>query len=349
MFLYFLIMLVIAFFGCNEKYKKIKFYLSLSVLFALMALKSENVGNDTHNYVEFFYRLKYIDDYIDQFSRFEIGYQLYVKVIGMLFDNVQFLFIITAIICIGAITYMIKKLSLNWLYSLFLFIGLRFYYFFLSGLRQSIAVSIVCVSFMFYLENKRKVFYILILLASLFHFSALIFLLTPVLIKIKVNKNLIIKFLLALFVCYFSFNQILGGFLYLLPSYYSHYLDTKAAGVNNIGNFIGAIIPICFVLIALSEKIKDKLKYYDIYIVFLLIASAISFLATRASILDRFVQYFWIFSIISITNIIFSFNDKIKRSIVYILTTVIVIVYNLTLLYFRPEWHHIVPYMFFFQ
>ena len=349
MFLYFLIMVLIAFLGCNERYKKIKFYVSSSVLFSLMAFKSENVGNDTHNYVEFFYRLKYIDNYIDQFSRFEMGYQLYVKFIGMVFDNVQWLFFITAIICIGSMTYIIKKLSLNWLYSLFLLVGLRFYYFFLSGLRQSIAVSIVCVSFTLYLQNKKKLFYILILVASLFHFSALIFLLTPVLVKIKVNKNLIIKFLVVLLVCYFSFDQILGGFLYLLPSYYSHYLDTKAAGVNNIGNFIGAIIPICFVLIALSEKIKDKLKYYDIYIVFLLMASAISFLATRASILDRFVQYFWIFSIISITNIIFSFNDKLKRSIVYIVTTAIVIIYNLTLLYFRPEWHHIVPYTFFFE
>lgn len=348
MLFYLLIMILIAVLSINNNYKKIKTYTIILVLFSLMAFKSENIGNDTKSYIEFFYRLQNTNSLLDEFSRFEVGYQVYVKIIGLIFTDVQWLFIITAIICTGCLLYTIKKLSLNHLYSLFLFIGLRFFYFFMSGLRQSIAVSIILVAFTYFIDKKMKYFYLLVFLASFFHFSALIFLITPYLAKVKVNKNLIIKFLLVMLALFLCFDVLLKGVLSILPVYYSHYLDSKAAGVNNIGNFIGAVVPLLFITIAMGEK-NRRIEHFNIYIIFLLASAAISLIATRASILDRFVQYYWIFSIFSITNIVYSIKDKYKRSTVYFIATVLVVIYNMTLLYLRPEWHHIVPYTFFFE
>lgn len=360
MWVYFVLMLFLAFCSAYNGSGKFKLYFSGTLLAILMGFKNVTVGNDTLNYIEFFLRLKNMNSLIDNSSRFEIGYQIYTKIVGILFDTYQALFIISAFFCISCICFGIYKNSKNWQYSLFLFIGLRFYYFFLSGLRQSIAVSIVFVAYVFLKENRKILFIILVLLASTFHFSALIFLLVLPLSKLKLDEIAIPKILFTTFLIYILFNPLLSFFLSHMPAYYSHYLVTEAASTNNLADFINAIIPCLFLLVAKTtgfklNKEKDNIDknstfiYSDIdtQMSFLLVGAGLSFIATRASILDRMVQYYWIFSIITISNIIFSIKDKRSRTIWYLIITSFVIVYNLTILLLRPEWNAIVPYSFF--
>lgn len=360
MWIYFILMLFLIFCSAYNGRGKFKLCLSGTLLAILMGFKNVTVGNDTPNYIEFFLRLKNMSSFVDNSSRFEKGFQIYTKIIGMLFDSYQALFIISAVFCIACICFGIYKNSKNWQYSLFLFVGLRFYYFFLSGLRQSIAVSIIFVAYVFLKENRKKLFIILVLLASTFHFSAWIFLLALPLSKFKLDEIAIPKILLITFLIYVLFNPILSFFLSHMPIYYSHYLVTKAASANNLADFINAIIPCLFLLVAKTtrfnlnkdeENIKNNSTFIysdkDTQMLFLLISAGLSFIATRASILDRMVQYYWIFSIITIPNIIFSIKDKRTRTIWYLIITSFVIVYNLTILLLRPEWNTIVPYSFF--
>ena len=66
----------------------------------------------------------------------------------------------------------------------------------------------------------------------------------------------------------------------------------------------------------------------DMQIFFMLIAGGLSFVATRASILDRMVQYYWIFSICTIPNMIFSIEDDRKRTVWFLVISVFVMAYN---------------------
>lgn len=367
MWLYFLLMFFLAIFSCKSGRSKRKLLLSGLILTSLLGFKDATIGNDTPNYIELFNRLKHMTSFIDETTRYEKGYQIYNKIIGMLFDSPQDLFIITAIICMGCICFGIKKNSINWQYSLFLFVGLRFYYFFLSGLRQSIAVSLIFVAY-YFLKKEKIVPYIgIIMLACTFHFSAFIFLFAWPVSKMKLERLAIAKVLILTIITYLFFNPLLRFALGYLPAYYSHYLVTEAASTNNLANFINAAIPCLVIIFAklvgyyhsnnvssynlskVNNKSNCSFYYSDIntQLLFLIIAAGLSIIATRASILDRMVQYYWIFSIITIPNILFSIEDDRTRTAWYLIITSLVIVYNLTILALRPEWNAIIPYKFF--
>ncbi len=366
MWLYICLMLFFILASCNRGQSKIKLWIGGLILFVLMGFKNSSVGNDTPNYIELFNRLKRMSSVIDPTSRFEKGYQVYNKLLGHFFDNYQVLFIITAAICIGCMLYGISKNSKNWMYSLFLLIGFRFYYFFLSGLRQGIAVSIVFVAYTF-LEKKKVIPYIaLIVLATTFHFSAFIFIFAWPLSKMKVNQESVTKLLGGICIIYVFFGPLFSWALSKLPVYYSGYLLTDATSTNNVANFIGAIIPGIFLLFAYSINYVRRTNYTntllmeeygveeyslsnsnpDMQIFFMLIAGGLSFVATRASILDRMVQYYWIFSICTIPNMIFSIEDDRKRTVWFLVISVFVMAYNVILLIYRPEWNTVVPYKF---
>lgn len=359
MIFYLILMLFLMLMSCRNGQSKNKAIISGIVLFAIMGFKSSSIGNDTPSYLEFFNRLNRMSTLFDANTRFEKGYQLYNKLIGYFFKDSQALFIITALICVACIIYGISQYSINWQYSLFLFVGLRFYYFFLSGLRQSIAVSIIFVSYKFLKERKYIKYVALILLASTFHFSALIFIFAWPISRMKLNQSSIVKLVVGIGIVYIFFSPILNKVLSYLPIYYSHYTKTTAFEGNNLANYIGAVIPCTVLLLSYMVRYKSvtfvnrwRKNYYedaDSQNFFLIIAVGLSLIATRASILDRMVQYYWIFSIISIPNMLFSIKNERKRTGWYLGISTFVILYNAIILIFRPEWNAIVPYRFFWQ
>ena len=333
MFFYLGLMLFFLVMSCRRSCSSTKMFLAGIVLFVIMGLKSETIGNDTPSYIEFYNRLQRMGTLIDSNSRFEIGYQLLNKIVGLLFEDVQALFVVVAVICIGCIMYGCSQYSCNWQYSLFLLVGLRFFYFFLSGLRQSIAVSIIFVSYKYLNEKKIVKFVLLVLLASSFHLSAIFFLLAWPISKFKWKKTTIMQVIVIVLGVYLLFSPILQIVMRYLPSYYSHYIGSSAFEGNKIANYIGAIIPctILFFSYVINYKAKGTIvqtsaeKNIDVNMqkYFLLVSAGISFIATRASLLDRLVQYFWIFAIIAIPNMLFSIKDMRKRLAWYLIIIVI--------------------------
>ena len=131
----------------NRLDKRVTLAFCLFVLFALVAFRGESVGNDTKAYIEIFNRVKQTDTWYDPTHRFEFGYQIFCRLIIIFFGHHQFLFIISAIICACCLYVGLKDTSLNIGFSLFLFVALRMFYFYLSGLRQAMAMSIIFASY----------------------------------------------------------------------------------------------------------------------------------------------------------------------------------------------------------
>lgn len=352
-------MLAFVFSSCNTRRENIKFMLGAFILFIMMGFKNISIGNDTQNYVIFFEQIKNIPNFIDKTNRFEVGFQIYCKLISFMGKEYYMLFIVSSIICMVSVSYLIKNLSINKSYSLFLFVGLRFFYFFLSGLRQSIAVSILMIAYIFLKKGKILNYILMVLLASSFHFFAIIFLFALPLTKLKLNLKNVTYIVLIYLLVYIAFNPIFDKVLEYLPDYYSVYLNTRSVSSNNMVDIINVIIPIVFIFISYitgynNEKIKKRNNVMkeissDTQIYFLIMYSGLSLLATRATIINRMVQYFSIFSICIIPNIIFSIEDNNKRYIFFFLASIFVIFYNITILFFRPEWTEIIPYRFFWN
>lgn len=339
-----------------------------TILALIMGLKSESVGNDTENYVYFFKRIGSMSSWTDLESRFETGYQIYSKIIGKIFNNYQYLFIITAIVCMVCVGVCICKYSANAAYSFFLFVGLRIFYFFLSGLRQSIAVSIVMIAFIMLQEKKYVRFVLLVLLATTFHTSAFIFLLAWPISRMRLSGKGILITGIGILGVYVLFAELLSLILGLLPSYYAHYLTTSAFDAGNLANYLDFAIKMAFLVLAYlmnygsrerQKAISDNqragknaaktIPIQDTYIYFMIISAGLSLVATRASMLDRLEQYYWIFAVISIPDILAKIEKRKNKVIVITAVTILIVAYNLLLLWLRPEWNMIVPYKFFWE
>ncbi|MBQ7374233.1 MAG: EpsG family protein [Clostridia bacterium] len=194
MFLY--VGIMVAFLGVSmvkfktKKDRRVTLVLCLLVLLVLMAFKGATVGNDTPSYIRIYNNFKLENVWYNPEHRFEIGYQILCKLVIIFFDHHQFVFIFSAIICCFCLYKGLKSNSENIGFSLFLFVALRIFYFYLSGIRQAVAMSII---FMSYNQIKNKQYFkfvILVLIASTFHFFALTFLIAIPLSFMKFNvKN----------------------------------------------------------------------------------------------------------------------------------------------------------------
>lgn len=357
-----LFMLFLGMFSINtKKEKRVICIIGILCLGILMAFKDISVGNDTNNYVYFFKTLQNSSAWYNPDTRFEPGYQIFSKLISNIFGEYQYLFISTAVICMFCLYKGVFNYSDNPGFSLFLFVSLRFFYFFLSGLRQAIAVSIIIIAFHYLMKGKIIKYLIAVALATTFHLSALIFILALPISRMKFNISTAVKLIGATCLCSFLFSPLISFILDLLPEYYSHYLSSEEFSADNLANYIDILIKGSFIILALFTGytkrtdgmiVKDtgtkQVTIMDVHMNFMIASLCIAIIATRASILDRMAQYYWIFSTFSIANIIKGRKYRDKY-LLYFGVSVATIGYNITLLALRPEWNKIVPYIFFWR
>ena len=365
MLTYIVLMLFLLFLSiCSIKTKKEKrliCIIGILCLGVLMAFKDISIGNDTSNYVYFFEKLQNSSAWYNSATRFEPGYQIFSKLISNIFDEYQYLFISTAVICMFCLYKGIFNYSDNPGFSLFLFVSLRFFYFFLSGLRQAIAVSIIIIAFHYLMKGKIIKYLIAVALATTFHLSALIFILALPISRMKFNLSTAAKMIGATCLFTIFFSPLISFILGLLPEYYSHYLSSEEFSADNLANYIDILIKGAFIILAVFTGytkrtdgmiVKDtgikQVTIMDVHMNFMIASLCIAIIATRASLLDRMAQYFWIFSIFSIANIIKKRKYRDKY-LMYFGVSAATIVYNITLLVVRPEWNKIVPYIFFWR
>lgn len=170
----------------NSDSKKKQFlFFSLLPFFILLAFRGESVGSDTYNYMRSF-REVYYDE------RLEIGYLYLVYFIKIFFSNPRFLLIITAFFTTISIGRFIYKAAKDPALALLFFITLGLFQFSLSGIRQTIAISITLWLFPLIRQRKFIKFILGVYLASLFHKSAYFFIPAYFIAGQELNKKKLI-------------------------------------------------------------------------------------------------------------------------------------------------------------
>ena len=258
MFVYFILLAIIIVFATEEN-KKNKNWLSFIVfllVFALFSFRSYKVGSDTS---------RYIFEYISQSSELrevDVGFTKYNELLYSLgFSTRQYLMMTSLLICFPIYFY-IEKVSDKKNLTYFLYITIGIFVFNLSGIRQSLAVSILILGYLSTLYVRRKwIKYIIIagfvLLAALFHASAIFCLvLIPMLWAsqkhFKLNKILFVFFIVTPLVL--PFTGFFESFLVnkMIARYESYEADSSK--INVVSYFV---IPyVIFVYLTL-------LKYFD--------------------------------------------------------------------------------------
>lgn len=320
-----------------------KLYFSIvTIQLALVAgLRGYTVGGDTMGYVWYFQLMKSLKlkDIIDREYDIEKGYMMLEYLVSKFTEDPTVFFLIVAVFFIGSISRLIYRNSSEACLSYILFVCLGFYSFSLSGMRQTVALGIIFFAFEFIKQRKLLPFLAIVIISSLVHTSALIFLPAYFIAYKKLTKPYLgLVFLTIIFS--FVFKESLFEILSKFSGYgYTAYDNDGPYKLIMLMILIllGGIIQMKSVL----RRNPDNLIYYNMAFVAITLGM-LTFVNPSAL---RAAYYYYIYFILFIPEILFSISDRKLRMPIYYICLVIVIYLEFKALPASP----VVPYKLFWE
>lgn len=176
---------------CSKKCGKtgrIIFCAAAAVVFILISALRFQVGYDYNLYGGAYFNMQYSTFEDIGADKMEKGFLLPLYVLNLAFEEYYVVFIYTSIIIYPAVFYLICKNSSNPWISTTAFLCLGVFFNSMCFLRQFIAALIVTYAVQYLNKNQIWRFFILVIAASAFHWSALLMLGMWVLLIIKPGK-----------------------------------------------------------------------------------------------------------------------------------------------------------------
>lgn len=296
------------------------------------------VGNDWEGYRAFFEYLK-IGNIV---YNVEVGFLLLNEIIVFIGGSYEWMFFVSAFI---AWLFIFKSIDNKLLPLLLFFLFVDEYFFWsMNGVRQFIAISIFIYSTQFIISNKIYFYIFFIIIASLFHLSALLLIPLYFLPYGKLDNR---EFWLFLFLITLLIGNIptitkliepllinLSGYITLFSTYVRYFESDKFQAIELArggGYFFRVIITIIIIYFS-----KDVVKIYPktkIYFVLFFIGSVLQNLFFEYQLINRFLNYFLVFRAMSLAIITYYFWKNKKYQIGVIGLIVLYLIIYLTAIY----------------
>lgn len=273
------------------------FFLPLVVLTSFAGMRSYRVGTDSGTYTRDF--RDNLNIYNFEFEEgVEIGYQYLEYILLRLNADYAWLFFITGAIVVFCYLYIFKKHSVNYAFSVFLFITLGSYTFFFNGLRQGLAMAIFALALPYLLKNKFVPYLLICLLAALFHTTSLFMIPFYFLVNLRIKPlyKIIATFLGSLFISSFLIN-----YLALSNERYEGYTEAaeESGGILTLGFYTILMLFSYFIIRLYKIRDKETIKLFTFYAVGVVFIIPIAMLGTNPSGPQRLVVYFtWTLALI---------------------------------------------------
>lgn len=292
------------------KYNKKAFVpVSFAILFVFSAIRY-GYGNDYFPYMEIFEEIKIFGTHAHVSNEF-----LYI-LLNRIMPSFQVLIaVISFFYLLAAYKLITKNLSAEYqgLAVLIFLLNPRIFIISLSAIRQSVAITLFVLAVYFALKKKPILYMIIIIMASMFHVSA-IFLLPMYFIanEKKVGNTYIIVFVSLLAGLLLS-SGLLNWVLSLLEGFLSshtHYMHFLDGETNTLRATLLSSLYLIYLLLNVKKLEGKTLAFTKLYMV----AMFIAIMAFRIPLFTRFQQYFDIFSIVSLPGIIaYNYKNENRR------------------------------------
>lgn len=343
---YILILSIVMFLSIiyKKKQSKLSFIIIVLLLSFVAGMRSNTVGIDTEPY-----RLS-IEHYILVGSQqwpyvtFSNFYGWFVKMIYSIYHNYNFLLFIEALIINYLIIKRFTDFKDNDKFPIMLFCYLLIVYFKTFNLNvQYISIAIVFYSTRYLGKNNIK-YFLLTLLASLIHTSALIsliyFFVTLFFQKKKTKKQLLGIFLLLilyLISCNYAFN--------ILIDKYRYYITYSS---SNIGLMVFVQLLFYILTYSLYKKSKNESDMIEFKTIskYYLIGILLSFSSYFVGNAGRISYYFMIFEPVYISY--FITNNKIDK-LFKLLAIFWIVIYSIYIIIDMKNGTRVFPYSFFWN
>ncbi len=301
-------------------------FVVLSLCLLLVTLCRYGLGTDYFSY-QYHYNL-IPDDFVsvlESDSHIDIGF----RVLMFIFKIFNFKFyIFTA--CIGFLTLILYLITINQnskkpIVSLFLLYSLYWLVYVNSALRQGLTMGLFIFAFYQFVNTKNTVRYILIiLLASLFHKTALIGLVVLVIHKFyrRLFNNKQFNILLV-FIALFLFLIKGDTIIFNLMNSIGVNIHYQSSQVNILAIMLRVINIILMYFLYRNIRNKDKTESikFQLYIYFI---SVLIFMATaNTPMLSRAIDFLMVIEIILVPNLLSSLYIRFDK---LILTSIIIVI-----------------------
>ena len=317
MFPYIFIVIILLFGAIIEVFGKMKntklYFVICAILIALFAGLRYNTGADWSLYESNFYKMAELGNV----ANWELGYYWINLLFYHVFGNYYVLQFVASAFLLYSVARFLWRHTDYPIFSLLLF----FIMFVNNGIlmaqvRQSIAVAVILFGYEYIINRSLGKFLCIVMLACLFHISAIFAF--PLYFMTKRIPN----FILIALILIFQFFYFVPETTAYIVKFFLPYMPERLEKIGNIyvnsvlyGNkvqFNTGIYYIASVLLSVVviyfEKASDEKRYFLLNS--LAIAIIIGALSTSMSILGRFKAYYLVFAIATYPLI---FNLKINR------------------------------------
>lgn len=282
----------------------------LLLLFPLIALRSDTVGTDLVAYVKEFEYARY--SFENNLRGWERGYELLLYFVHSLNLSFQFILVIIAFITLHSLHLLFKRYSSDIPLSYVIFFCFGSFAFSLSGLRQALAISFAIYAVLLFLDKRFLMFILFTLIGSLFHLSAIILFIVPILSVFNFSRfGASFLFALTCVFYFFPVDSIVEALLDVEFAYIQAYAGFDDS-VNPLVILLNAMFPL-FALI-MSDKSFYTNRANRLFYIFSLANLAIILVSIQLPMLSRLALYFSIFMTVLVPNVIVSLRPIYFRS-----------------------------------
>ena len=342
-----IILLVIGTLFFDNKSAKGRVFFCFVVAFIgiITGLRSENVGHDTANYLVI-YDIVSSTPFMQIFTTppynvLEPGFLILCWFCGYLGLESYMFVLLISLICFTCIGFWIWQNSYSPMFSLLIFFCM-FYTFYLTGIRQCIALSIVLLSYRAISESKWKWLLFYVFLGFLFHRTALIFILMYFISKIK-NTNKALLFVLLLFPIVYSFRSGIFPLLTLFSDRFEHYVILNHGDATNYTILLALVCVAAYFCSKSTSTISDDYRRYHACL--MLSFLIMPFVGLNGSIM-RVAMYFTMAICFLIPQAIKIFPDKAISMVAKVVTIcVLLLLVSTTLLSSETYRYELNPYI----
>lgn len=330
----------------NNYLKSIITFLALIIPCITSGLRASTVGTDVEVYVTKLFEKALLSNSFNNYlnsswwsswryisvSDYEIGFSTLIYIIAKTFGNIQIVLFAIQSLIIFPLYFGIRKideLNKNEHLAMIIFYFL-FYNITYNAMRQFIGISVAFYGFCCMIKGNDKKFYIMLLIACLFHKSTIIMFIIFLLYKVLKNnkiiiigkqriqlKSLMFISIIIMFALVMSNTKLLATiFIDAGIDKYMGYLDGTL--IINEAKIV-KVIPLIIIIIFGYKEFKQKCNYSFFLILIFLFKIVISNLSSINIYGERLSYIFDIFTIITIPLIIICNNNRKYMKILLLL------------------------------
>lgn len=327
----------------------IKTPLLFILLGTLAAFRDASVGNDTHEYLNIFndVRRASVSELPAFGGRFEMGYIWLNKLVSYVSTNPQVILIVTSVFAYYWYGRFIKEYSPMVGVSVLIFFFGRFHDDSMNIVRQTAAAGFCLWGYMELKRRKNLMFFLLMLAAFYMHKSSIVFLLAWLFTRIPFRISYL-KYFLPVWAFTFLAGNALVGLIFSTGLVQSYFLDSafleEGKSAPALILLIDAVVSLFYFLFS-RQKVNIGKDDISSDIAWMLLASLLfQTLCLYFSLLVRVSWYFRLFELIAIPYALCRMKAR-SRVIYTVLVVAFFMLYYGIVLYYRPLWNHVYPYV----